>query len=306
MKFKDAELIGVPTIVVVGKGLVDGVVEVKDRASGEREDVALADAVEPRRRRRRASRSRPHRISRAEPRDGRPDIEAVIFDWGGTLTPVAHRRLRRGGAGAGGRGRSTRTTAAHERLARAGDAVWGRSRDHHTSATVADIFLEAGLAHDESLLTAYRDFWEPHTYTDPDVLPLFSRLRVDGIKVGVLSNTVWPRAWHEDFFRRDGVLDLLDGAVYTSEIPWTKPAPAGVPRRDGGGRRRRTRRPACSSATGSSTTSGAPRTPACAPSTSRTATSRARRSGTPRASRTRSPSSCGTCTTWCRPGASAG
>ena len=44
VKFKDAELIGVPTIVVVGKGLADGVVEVKDRRSGEREDVA-ADAV---------------------------------------------------------------------------------------------------------------------------------------------------------------------------------------------------------------------------------------------------------------------
>jgi prolyl-tRNA synthetase len=46
VKFKDAELIGVPTIVVVGKGFADGVVEVKDRASGEREDVALADAVD--------------------------------------------------------------------------------------------------------------------------------------------------------------------------------------------------------------------------------------------------------------------
>ncbi len=45
VKFKDAELIGVPTIVVVGKGLVDGVVEVKDRATGERADVALADLV---------------------------------------------------------------------------------------------------------------------------------------------------------------------------------------------------------------------------------------------------------------------
>ena len=38
MKFKDAELIGVPTIVVVGKGLADGVVEIKDRASGERDE----------------------------------------------------------------------------------------------------------------------------------------------------------------------------------------------------------------------------------------------------------------------------
>ena len=45
VKFKDAELIGVPTIVVVGKGLADGEVEVKDRATGERTNVPLADVV---------------------------------------------------------------------------------------------------------------------------------------------------------------------------------------------------------------------------------------------------------------------
>jgi prolyl-tRNA synthetase len=45
IKFNDAELIGVPTIVVVGRGLVDGLVEVKDRRSSERRDVALTDAV---------------------------------------------------------------------------------------------------------------------------------------------------------------------------------------------------------------------------------------------------------------------
>lgn len=45
VKFNDSELIGVPLVVVVGKKLVDGVVEVKDRASGERVDVALAQAV---------------------------------------------------------------------------------------------------------------------------------------------------------------------------------------------------------------------------------------------------------------------
>ena len=44
VKFNDADLIGVPTIVVVGKGLVDGNVEVKDRRSGDREVIAL-DAV---------------------------------------------------------------------------------------------------------------------------------------------------------------------------------------------------------------------------------------------------------------------
>ena len=45
VKFTDAELIGVPTIVVVGRGLTDGIVEVKDRRSGERRDVPLVDAV---------------------------------------------------------------------------------------------------------------------------------------------------------------------------------------------------------------------------------------------------------------------
>ncbi len=45
VKFADSELIGVPTIVVVGRGLANGVIEVKDRRSGERTDVPLDDAV---------------------------------------------------------------------------------------------------------------------------------------------------------------------------------------------------------------------------------------------------------------------
>jgi len=45
VKFKDAELIGVPTIVVVGKNISDGIVEIKDRKSGDRRDVALSDAT---------------------------------------------------------------------------------------------------------------------------------------------------------------------------------------------------------------------------------------------------------------------
>ncbi len=148
----------------------------------------------------------------------------MIFDWGGTLTPwhtvdfADEARMLAAAA-------VDAHPEAHVDLMRANQAVWGRARDHHVSATVADIFAEAGLRHDESLLTAYREWWEPHTMTDPDVPPLFRALREDGLKVGVLSNTVWPRTWHDDIFRRDGVLDLVDGAVYSSEIPWTKPAP---------------------------------------------------------------------------------
>jgi len=48
VKFKDAELIGVPTIVTVGRGVADPdnqVIEVKDRRTGERSEFPLAEAV---------------------------------------------------------------------------------------------------------------------------------------------------------------------------------------------------------------------------------------------------------------------
>ncbi|RFU19962.1 proline--tRNA ligase [Geodermatophilus marinus] len=45
VKFKDAELLGMPTIVTVGRGLAEGVVELRDRVTGEREEVPLEDAA---------------------------------------------------------------------------------------------------------------------------------------------------------------------------------------------------------------------------------------------------------------------
>jgi prolyl-tRNA synthetase len=46
VKFKDAELLGMPVIVTVGRGLAEGVIELRDRATGERQDVDLAGAVD--------------------------------------------------------------------------------------------------------------------------------------------------------------------------------------------------------------------------------------------------------------------
>jgi len=46
VKFKDAELIGVPTIVIVGKGLEAGTIEIKDRATGDRREVPVGQIVE--------------------------------------------------------------------------------------------------------------------------------------------------------------------------------------------------------------------------------------------------------------------
>ena len=46
VKFNDSELIGVPLVVIVGKKLAEGLVEIKDRASGERSDVPQAEVVD--------------------------------------------------------------------------------------------------------------------------------------------------------------------------------------------------------------------------------------------------------------------
>jgi prolyl-tRNA synthetase len=45
VKFTDAELIGVPTILVAGRRAKEGVVEVKDRRTGAREELPVAEAV---------------------------------------------------------------------------------------------------------------------------------------------------------------------------------------------------------------------------------------------------------------------
>ena len=154
-------------------------------------------------------------------------IEAVIFDWGGTLTrwhdvDFHAESLALAAAVISSDHDRDEITA---RLHAAGDVVWGRSRDLQQSATIGDLFTEAGLDHDPELLSAYYEFWEPHTATDPECRPMFEALRASGLRIGVLSNTIWPREWHVGFFERDGVYDLIDGDVYSSEIEWTKPSP---------------------------------------------------------------------------------
>ena len=45
VKFKDSELLGMPLVVVVGRGFADGHVELRDRFTGEAREVPVADAV---------------------------------------------------------------------------------------------------------------------------------------------------------------------------------------------------------------------------------------------------------------------
>lgn len=163
----------------------------------------------------------------------RSRIEAVIFDWGGTLTPwhtidlveqwsaYALRYAEATGVSEADARALGTSILDHERTA------WARLKADGASARIEEILAEAGIGADDpghpAGLAAYEEFWEPHTITDPQVRPLWEGLRDRGIRVGVLSNTIWSRDYHERVFARDGVLDLVDGSVYTSEIARAKP-----------------------------------------------------------------------------------
>ncbi len=152
-------------------------------------------------------------------------VDAVLFDWGGTLTPWHTVDLAGNWRAVAALIDPDRADELGAALLAAEDEVWLRARDEHRSATLDEVCALAGVTMSDVAHAEFRVRWEPHSFTDPEVPAVFAGLRERGVKVGVLSNTIWTRAHHEEIFARDGILDLLDGAVYTSEIPWTKPHP---------------------------------------------------------------------------------
>ena len=115
------------------------------------------------------------------------------------------------------------------RAATGGTASWPNGHSGTTAEVFAAAARETGLDVDAALhdaaLEAHLDAWTPHTITDPEAAPLLPALRERGIRIGLLSNTHWPRRWHEHWLERDGVLGLIDVRVYTSDLQHMKPHP---------------------------------------------------------------------------------
>ena len=160
-------------------------------------------------------------------------IDAVIFDWGGTLSEFVDAELVD----------AWRLAARHidpehedeitERLLRVEAEFWATTSSHQRSATLADLMARAaeelGLDVAEALLEEaalrHLDAWTPHIRHHPDAPAALAALRERGLRIGLLSNTHWPRAFHEHFLERDGLVDLIDARLYTSEMPFQKPHP---------------------------------------------------------------------------------
>jgi putative hydrolase of the HAD superfamily len=146
-------------------------------------------------------------------------VQACIFDWGGTLTPWHTIDPFDCWLTVAGDEETAKALHAAE------DALWIASRDEHRSGTLQEVLEAAAVVLTDEQRRAYYAWWDAHTYTDPAVRPVLTALRRRGLKIGILSNTLWPQVEHERIFARDAVDDLIDGAVYSSEIAWTKPDP---------------------------------------------------------------------------------
>lgn len=161
-------------------------------------------------------------------------VEAVVFDWGGTLSVfvplemidvwrLAARHLAPD---------DEETMVRH--LVEVEEEFWATTSTHQRSATLADLLARAsqrvGLDVTDAVLeeaaTHHLDAWTPHIRHDPEAAPTLAALKARGLKIALLSNTHWPRTFHEHFLERDGLAHFIDARLYTSELEYQKPHPS--------------------------------------------------------------------------------
>lgn len=158
------------------------------------------------------------------------DVRAVVFDWGGTLTPWHDVDLLERWHVFAKHYAPDQADELAAGLLQSEQSRWGRmfeTSGHSGTGALETMFADNGVDPDDPrfapALAEYLAAWEPNTWTDPEAAPLLASLRADGLKTAVLSNTMWPRSHHEFVLARDGVLALFDYLLFSSETATAKP-----------------------------------------------------------------------------------
>ncbi len=161
-------------------------------------------------------------------------VTAVVFDWGGTLTdPLNFDELTDLWRLAARHISPEREDEVCARLEQIEEAFWSRVAVDQQAFSLSQILQQAsrelGVDVAEAVLEEagvhHLDVWTPHIVHDRDALPVLAALKSQELKVGLLSNTHWPRTFHEHFLERDGLVEFIDVRCYTSEMARTKPHP---------------------------------------------------------------------------------
>lgn len=161
-------------------------------------------------------------------------VEAVIFDWGGTLTQWAPVELEDMWQLAAEHlaDETGRHVAELKRELHAAELrMWDRVNKTQYAGTLGEILADAsrqlGLDVASAVLSEmakrHLDAWTPHMHHHADAFDSLKRLKQAGLKLGLLSNTHWPESFHEHFLIRDGLAEWLDVRVYTSNLRHSKP-----------------------------------------------------------------------------------
>jgi len=87
----------------------------------------------------------------------------------------------------------------------------------------AGLVLPDGLLHD--ILDAEQQCWDRAVRLDPDALPVLSWLGAHGIKRGVCSNAPFPPEMMRRQVDTNGIGEMVDAVVFSSEVGRRKPAP---------------------------------------------------------------------------------
>jgi HAD superfamily hydrolase (TIGR01549 family) len=164
----------------------------------------------------------------------RTGIEAVIFDWGGTLSKYADIDLIDMWHLAAGRlARETGRDPAElrDKLLAAEHRYWDGVRATQRTGSLGDILAEESRALGLDVTAAvlseatqgHLDAWTPHIQHHAEAAEALRTLRANGLKIGLLSNTHWPESFHEHFLERDGLSSLIDVRAYTSTMAHSKP-----------------------------------------------------------------------------------
>lgn len=158
---------------------------------------------------------------------------AVVFDWGGTLSVWADVDMVD----------MWRLAAEHiapgnvepltQRLVEVERRYFDRALTDQQAFALPELLRaaseELGLDVAEAVLEEaalrHLDTWTPHIRHEADAAEVLRALRDRGLRTALLSNTHWPRHFHEHFLERDGLVELLDARLYTSEMERTKPHP---------------------------------------------------------------------------------
>ena len=158
-------------------------------------------------------------------------MEAVIFDWGGTLSVWADIDIEDVWRLAARHLAPDREEELVAALVEVEARSWERVRTDQRSTRLADLLAEASamLGVDvagavlEEAAGHHLDSWTPHIRHHGDAAGVLAELRAGGLRLGLLSNTHWPRGFHEHFLDRDGLAAYIDARLYTSEMEHVKP-----------------------------------------------------------------------------------